>query len=158
MAKILTVLGTPYVYPEQGTNPTWGDDASEWAEAVTDALGLVIGPNDIAVATVSIEDNQTSLVAVPQLLIPPLAGRRFRVTYTSARTDGVDGNINIAEAGTITGQVVDGDWLISYVKDVGDAGLEFDITSSGQVQYKSSSVGGDYTGSITYKAEVIDEL
>lgn len=158
MAKILTVLGTPYVYPEQGTNPTWGDDASEWAEAVTDALGLVVGPNDIAVATVGIEDNQTEFTSVLGLLIAPLAGRRCTITYSATRTDGDGGNIRIAEAGSITGQVIDGEWLISYVKDAGDAGLEFDISSSGQVRYKSSAVGGNYAGSITYKAEVIDEL
>jgi hypothetical protein len=41
MARTFTVSGTPYSFPDQGGNPPWGEEVTDWAQAVTDLLGTL---------------------------------------------------------------------------------------------------------------------
>ena len=47
MAKNLTIINSTYSYPDAGDPKGWGEEASEWAKAVTDLRGDLRGSNDI---------------------------------------------------------------------------------------------------------------
>lgn len=147
MARQLTINGTTYNYPDAGENPGWGEDASAWAEAITDAVSNLTGEGDIPTTTAIIADN----VAVPtnitgmKFLTPGTKG--FTIYYVINRTDGVD---SFNEYGLIHGVYTGTDWEISR-EYIGESEIGLTITSAGQCQYTSSSIGGVYSGTIVFK-------
>jgi hypothetical protein len=149
MARDLTVGTDTFRYPDAGENPGWGEDATEWAQAVTDELADLKGPNDISTTTFTVADNVTTFTDITGFAFDSATSRSFHAEYNVFRTDG---SSNIAESGFIYG-INDGtDWYISN-QYVHSAEMEFSITSSGQMQYKSSSVGGTYSGTMKFNAK-----
>lgn len=150
MARELIVGGTPFQYPETG-NENWGEEATDWAEAVTDLLGSLIPAGFIGETTVSIGDNVTSFTNVTGAVFDFTISRSFTMNYVVTRNNGM---VTIAEKGIIEGVWNGSDWEYS-INRVGDAGMTFEVTSAGQVRYMSSSMAGTYTGSMTFFANVI---
>jgi hypothetical protein len=73
--------------------------------------------------------------------------KSFTIYYVVNRSDGVS---NFNEEGYLRGHYDGSAWKMT--RDyAGDAGMQFDINASGQVRYKSSSIGGVYTGTIKFK-------
>lgn len=65
MAKKLTVGGTVYNYPVEGEDAgRYGEDASSWAEAVTDTISIINGPGDILQTNFNIDNNQTTFANI----------------------------------------------------------------------------------------------
>lgn len=54
MTKLLQVGNDIFEYPQQGTGQGHGEDATAWAEAVTNAITNFLGPNDILLSTVDL--------------------------------------------------------------------------------------------------------
>lgn len=143
MAKILTVNGVPYTYADQGENPPWGTGNSDWAQAVTNLLATLSGTGDINTTTFTVADNQSSAANVTGLSFFAATIRAAIISYSVYR------NSSNYETGEIF-VIYDGsDWDISIDK-VGDAGVVFSITASGQVQYVSSSAAA---GTMTFSAK-----
>lgn len=153
MARQLTVNGDVFNYPESGERKGWGEDATDWAEAVTDVVNSVTGTGFIPETTITINDNVSVFTNILGANFNSSVTRSFKLTYAVRRTNGAT---PIAETGTIEGVFGDSDWDFS-IQRTGDAGMEFTLTSGGQIQYKSTSVGGTYSGDITFYANVIAE-
>lgn len=151
MAKDLTVLNNTYSYPDAGENPGWGEDATAWAEAVTESLANIQNPYDILLTTFDVDDNITTFTDIPGFTFDSSAVRSFIAEYNALRTDGVT---DFAESGIIQGVYSGTDWVISAEVNH-DAGMQYHITSAGQMQYKSSNIGGTYSGNMKFKARTI---
>lgn len=158
MSIPLTVAGVTYNYPEQGSDPDWGNEASSWAQAVSSVLNTLIAPGDILASTATINDNVIVATDVNGLNFDPTLVRSSNVTYNiyRASTDTPSGNV---EDGTIylnyDNNAAPGfKWTLSQ-RTNGNSGVSFSILDNGQVQYISTQIdngGGGYTGTLTFSA------
>jgi hypothetical protein len=115
-------------------------DLASSAIFITDASG-----------TDTILNNQSTDLAISGLVFDGSIYRSFVIEYYVYRTAGVLGES--AESGQIRGiykTVIPG-WQISVGGIAGNAGVNFNITTSGQITYTSDNlVGAGYTGKISY--------
>lgn len=154
MPKSLTIGSETYDFPVAGENSGWGENVTDWAEAVTDALSSVQGPADILTTTANILNNQTSFVNINSFSFSTATVKAFTAKYYVKRSLTTPATVKV-ESGTIEGNYDGSSWQIS-IQNTGEADIEFNITVSGQIQYKSDNmVGSGYSGSITFKATSI---
>lgn len=139
MTKTLIVGNEEFEYPVTGTNPSelWGSEASDWAEAVTDVLSTLRAPSDISLTTFPLSDNITSPANIIGLKFSTTVVIEVEIDYIIQRI--VGGNV-IAENGKILGNYNGTDFSITR-ETCGDAGIEIDVTSTGQFTYTSSNLG-----------------
>ena len=164
MSKELTVGNQAFQYPIDGTKPGWGEEATGWAEAMTDAMATVFGPNDIPTTIVAIANNINNLTlgaggpldvgAGPtSLSFPPSSVRSFLVTYAVTRDDELSQPDSIiVESGEMEANYNGSEWNFFH-SHLGDAGVDFSITPSGQIQYYSNDFGH---GTIIFRAKTVD--
>ena len=149
MSVTLTVGSETFEYPEQGTKSGWGKPATDWASAVSTRLGALSGPFDIDITDAIIADNQSSAADVGTgvniLSFSKTVVRSFVVTYEVTRG-------TVVETGTMTG-INDGtNWTFQH-DHLGDAGMDFEITSAGVVQYFSTNA---LAGTIQFSAKTLE--
>lgn len=152
MSKQLQIGAEIFNYPETGTNPqeNWGDEATGWAEAVTDTIATIFSPNDIVLTTYALNDN----VSTPT----DIAGLKFSVTQViyvkiDAIIERIVGVNTYVESLTINGNY-DGNVFYMSQESTGDAGIAISVTNSGQFQYTSSNLGHT-SCTIKFKANTI---
>lgn len=162
MSKTLTVNNTPYEYPTPGDEPGWGEDATGWAEEVTDVLNDVLGSDDILETTFTIDNNISTPTNVTGLLFSTATVRAAEIDYSVyRRTDSsTSGN---AESGKMT-LIYDNDaapgskWSLVTYGIAGNAGVNFTITDAGQVQYESTNITGtNYSGTMKFRAKALGQ-
>lgn len=145
---ILTVGNKIFNYPEAGQQPGagdssigYGEDATAWAVAVTEALGALSSPGDILVATQAIANNQTEMPIIALTLESSLT-RAANVSYTVRRKTDLT---TIVETGTLYLTLNGSTWELGQIK-TGDAAITFAFssTSLGQVIYSTSNMSGTY--------------
>lgn len=154
---ILTVNNIPFDYPDPGSDPGWGEQATDWAAEVTSVLSSLLAPGDIVETTSTILNNQSSALDISGMAFSNSVVRAANVDYTVIRTTATP--TTLVESGTLffTYDTVNGTWYMSQTK-AEDADIVFSITSLGQVQYTSSNMsGGSYSGQITFKARTLSQ-
>lgn len=154
MSKNVTVGNQDFEIPEAGANAGYAEELTDFFVALADALSSVQGPNDIALTTATINNNVTSFTAIPGFSFSTASVRAIDAEYLVERftTSPVQ---KFVENGKIVGNYDGSSWTITSTF-VGDGGVEFDITPSGQVRYKSSNVTGvGYSGIIRFKSSTI---
>jgi hypothetical protein len=152
----LVVNNITYNYPSPGEDPGWGEDATGWAEAVTEVLNSILGPGDLLETTFSVANNQATLANITGLFFNPSSVRAAVIEYSIYRvsTSNLSGN---AESGVLEiiyddSAAASNKWLIKRDHN-GDAGIDIDILDSGQIQYKSSDIGAaGYIGTMKFRA------
>lgn len=156
MSKILIIGTEEFEFPIQGSNPDYGEQVTDWAEAVTDALATVQQPNDILPTTAAINNNQSSFTNIPGFSFDTSEVIAINAEYIINRSTTLPAQ-KVTENGKIEGNFDGSSWRISHTHD-GEAGIELDINSSGQVQYKSDDLAGSgYQGEIIFKAKVFNQ-
>lgn len=154
MSTPLIVNGNLYNYPSSGTSPNWAEEATGWAQAVTDVLETVQGADDIVITTALLANNQNTPQNIAGLNFDPTQARGAIVTYSVNRfTDGVGGEER-AEVGYLYCSYIASAtaWRVA-VAGGGSSGVDFSMTSLGQIQYTSDLQAGDnYNGTIVFKA------
>lgn len=156
MPKILIVGSEEYEFPLQGENSDYGEQITDWATAVTDALTTVQQPNDILRTLAPINNNVSIPTNIPGFSFDTVEVRSINSEYLITRTTDSPA-VNLVESGFIEGNYDGNDWFIA-VRSVGNAGVSFNITPSGQVTYTSTNlVGSSYIGSILFRAKVFNE-
>jgi len=156
MPRVLIVNNTPYSYPTSGDEPGWGSDATGWAAGVTDVLADLLGPNDILETAFNVANNQLSVSDVTGLIFSAASVRGADISYSVYRKSDTNPSGN-TEKGTIqiaydniTG------WIINQGNILGNSGITFSITGSGQVQYKSTDIGSsNYVGTMKFRAKAL---
>lgn len=158
MPRILIVNNTPYNYPTSGDEPGWGNDATAWAVGVTDVLNDLLGPNDILETAFNVANNQTSFADVTGLLFNAASVRSAEISYAIYRVSTANPS-GQTETGTI--QIVYDNavgWSINQGNILGNAGVIFQVTNSGQIQYKSTDIGSiNYIGAMKFRAKTLQQ-
>jgi hypothetical protein len=135
MTRRLQVNNQEFDYPEQG-DINWGEDATEWAVSVTDALSDIVGPQDILLREAPLTVNQLTQANINGLVFDTSAVQQVFVDGIILR-DTSDGLFS--ESFFIEGNY-DGSQFILSNRSVGsDCGVVIDALSSGQFVYTSNS-------------------
>lgn len=156
---LLTVNNNTYNYPDPGTDPGWGQDASDWAAAVTDVLNTLVSPADILETSYVVTNNITSYADVNRLFFDPGTVRAANITYAIYRAS-TSNPSGFVESGTIyitfdNSAGTGSKWLLGQQK-IGDSGVTFTITDAGQIQYQSTDIGATgYQGNIKFTAKTL---
>lgn len=159
MAKSLNIRGTTYQYADPGDDPGWGQENSDWAEAVTDVINSLVSDNDILETSGIIQNNVIVPLDLNRLLFDPGAVRAANVDYAIYRTSNSNPT-DFSETGTIylvydDNALSNAKWLLNQ-RTSGNSGVVFNILDSGQIQYTSSDIGSSgYTGTITFQAKTL---
>lgn len=158
---ILTISGVPYNYPTNLQEAGWGEDATGWAQAVTDMLSALVANGDILPSTNAIQNNITTLTNIDGMFFNSDIVRSARIDYSVYRVSDTTPS-GVVESGMMLIALNDTapvgqKWSITQYKN-GDSGVQFTLLDSGQVQYKSSDVGiTNYTGNIKFTAKVLNK-
>lgn len=155
MSITLTISGTPYSFPTSGQEPDWGENVSNWAQAVTDALSGLNTTGDILTTSFSPADNQVLPANVVGFSFDSSQVQGFIAEYSIYRTDG---SIGFSETGNIYGtyNAKDGAWTIAQTGvNIENCSVLLTITSGGQLQYTSSSLGGTHSCKMVFRARAL---
>lgn len=155
MPKNLQIGSTVFEYPEQGDKAGWGEEATSWAEAVTDALQTVQGPNDILTTSATLLNNQTTPANIPGLNFDVSEVQAIDIKYLIIRTFDA-GATTITEAGRILGSYNGSEFTISVETDGNDSGFDITVLNSGQFQYTTSDLANHVSSLIRFEAKTID--
>lgn len=161
MSIVLLVNGTAYPYPNPGEDPNWGQGATDWAGAVTEALNTLLAPGDILQTTFSIDNNIALATNINGLVFDPGTVRAANIDYAIYRTSTLNPSGN-AETGIIhliydDSASAGSKWKFSQSID-GASGVSLSITDAGQVQYTSSDIGtAGYSGTIKFRARTLSK-
>lgn len=157
----LTIKGTTYQYSVPGEDPNWGQENTDWAQAVTTVLNTLVSDNDILETTATISNNIIVPTNVSQLQFDPGSVRAANIDYAIYRTSN-DNPSGFSETGTIylIYDDIPSTWQLSQ-RSAGESGVDFSILSTGQVQYISSDLdplnNGGYSGIITFQAKTLSK-
>lgn len=155
---ILNVNGVPFNYPDPGSEPGWGEDATGWAKAINTLTGGLYAPGDILPTSTAITNNVSAATSI--------SGMKFDITKIREAT--ITYNIQRSSTTTLSG-VTEGGQIVLVYNDItgiftltqtgeGDAGVVFSITSLGQMQYISSDIGStNNSGKILFSAKVLNK-
>lgn len=157
MPKKLIIGNEVFDFPLQGENSDYGESITDWATAVTEALETVQQPNDILTTSAAINNNQLTFTNIPSFTFDTTEVIAIEAEYIVIRST-QSPQVQVTESGKLEGNFNGVDWVISQSYD-GEAEIEFNITSSGQVQYKTNEmVGLGYVGQIIFKARVFNQF
>lgn len=159
MAITLTVNNKDFSYPQVSEEPGWGEDATGWAQEVTEVLESLAGPNDILQTTFTINNNISLATDIAGLLFNTAQVRAAFISYSLYRTTGSPSGstAELAESGiiTIVYKSFAATWNLTQVSN-GNAGVSFSVTNTGQVQYTSTNVAGtNYAGIMRFEADTL---
>lgn len=158
---LLTVSNNVYDYPEPSREPGWGEEATAWAQAVTDVLNTLLGPGDILETSFVIGNNVSVVTNINGMSFDGAAVRAANVTYTVIRRSDETPSGN-TESGTLRltydpAGTIGNKWKLSQLGDM-SAGMVFSVTDAGQVQYKSTDIGStNYQGQIKFIAKTLSQ-
>lgn len=156
MPKTLIIGTEEFDFPVVGDSPDWGEQVTDWAEAVSDSLQNVQQPNDVLRTTALIANNQTTFASITGFSFDTSEVISINSEFIITRTTVSPAN-NLVESGYIQGNFNGSTWIFT-IESNGNAGVEFQITDGGQVQYKSTDVTGtSYEGVIIFRARVFNE-
>jgi hypothetical protein len=154
MPKLLTIGTEEFEFPLEGENAGYGSEITDWAEAVTGALSTVERPGDLVNKTAQILNNVSSPQNISEFNFSPSIVASFEAKYFVERVSAGDAK---REAGFIEGYYDGSDWIIA-IRTVGNAGINFEITSLGQITYTSDNLPGQLPSSnIKFEAKVINK-
>lgn len=161
MSIPLTIAGTTFDCPQSGTDPNWGENASSWAVAVTEAIATLLGPGDILTTEFTIDNDITVPTAINGLLFDSGTTRASNISYSVYRTSTSQPSGHV-ETGTIyltfddsaaTGEK----WKLSQIKN-SEAGIVFSMGDDGQMLYLSTDIGAvGYVGVIKFSAKSLSK-
>jgi len=150
MPKNLQIGNEIYEYPIQGDG-SWGEEATSWAEGVTEALQSVQGPNDILLTTALLANNQTVSADVSGLAFDTSEVLSVQIDYFIQR----QATVSVVEEGRLNAVFNGSDWKLT-AESTSDAGVDFTITAAGQVQYTTTDLAGHTASTVRFRAKTID--
>lgn len=150
MSKELIINNTTFNYPSAGEPPGWGEDATGWAEAVTDAISSISGYNTVYEAQMTIPASVGVPADVITLAFNSTVVHSAEINYRCFRkTD----TVRPIETGIISVLYNPSTamWDISQKITVGGGtGISFTIDTTGQIKYTASALLGSYDATASY--------
>ena len=153
MSKILQIGNQTFEYPETGDN-NWSEEATGWAEAVTEVLETVQGTEDILKTEASLVNGSSGNIdglvfnvgAVQQIIVKGYIKREYKEELEKpAEVE------SIVIEGAYNGSVFN--IAPEYVGD--DVGVEIDVDSTGQFTYTAENKADTDTLTIVFEAKAI---
>lgn len=159
MSRVLVVDNVSYNYPDPGEDPGWGENASDWASAVTEVLASLLSSGDILETTFNISNNISSPTNVTGLAFNTGTVRSAVITYSIYRISSTTTS-GKAETGTINivydNSASSGNKFLMTQEATGNSGVTFNITDAGQFTYISTDIGAtSYSGTMKFVAKVL---
>lgn len=151
MPKILQIGNQTFEYPTQGEG-NWGEEATAWAEAVTEALATIQGPEDILLTEALLTNGSSGNISgltfdtsvVQQVLVEGLIIRTY-----------LDATPTEAEAFVAIGAYNGSTFNISVESSGLDVGVTLDIDNSGQFTYQALNKPNTDSIIIKFKGKAI---
>lgn len=151
MSKILQIGNETFEYPETG-DANWSEEATGWAEAVTDVLATVQGPQDILKTEAALVNGSSGNIdglvfdtgAIQQVIVKGYIKREYTVPKPTE-----------VESVVIEGVYNGSDFIIApeYVGD--DVGVSIDVLSNGQFTYEAEYKDDTKTLKLVFEAKAI---
>lgn len=131
-------------------DPTVAQDAAtkSYVDAQVAGSGSA-SAGDIAETSFSMANDQSSAADVTGLAFAPATVRSFRALVSVE----IDATADLFEVHELLGIQKGSDWDLSVQATGDDSGVNFTITTAGQIQYTSSNVSGFVSGDIKFRAE-----
>lgn len=155
---IITIQGTPIVFPVAGSSPQWAEAVDQFAKAVEGALNSVVGAFDVAPQAIIIDAfNPGTNIPISALSFPTATVRSAFIRYAVFRTTN---SVSVYESGELEvvynpNGPVGNKWEIAQ-RLVGDGDITFSITDTGQVEFSTTAIAGSsHTGKLTFVAQSI---
>jgi len=155
------IAGTSYKIPKNAANPQWGEELTDYLQAVADALSTIVGEGDIPETSATINNNQVAPLAISTFTFDPALVRAARIAYTINRSTA---STYTSEAGVIqiiydANNSIGQKWTLQRDAMGIDSGVNFTISDAGLVSYTSSSLpGASYTGILKFEALAITSI
>ena len=152
MSKKLTIGSESFDYPVTG-GPNYGEPATGWAEAATDAISEFFGPGDIRTTEAALADGTTADIAglsfdtafVQRIEVTGIITRKFNSSPTKVESFTIEGAYNGVEFNISA----------EYVGDDTQTTL---FMNNGQFRYTADTVADTSEMSIKFQAStIIDE-
>lgn len=107
-------------------------------------LENVLGGGFLTPTEFTVANNVSSFADVTGLSFDGTLYRSAKISFSIYRNTTGGGATELSETSEYlaTYKTVSGSWEMSPIGEVGDAGLTFEITTAGQVRYKSSNITG----------------
>ena len=157
----LIVRGKSFPFPENRESPSWGEQVTDWAIEVSDALNSIVATGDIAPTSAAILNDQSAPHDVLGLQFESSTIRGAIVDYSVYRTSGSgDSFIEVVETGSmfLANKSGAGEWVTSVLGSE-SANIVFTTDTDGQVQYTTDAMDDtEYTGTIRFRARAIDYI
>lgn len=154
MTVPLIVQGVTYNYPVT-EDIAWGEEATAWAVAMTDAVNIAVVDGDVGPTTQVNIQNTGVFTNVTNLILDGSSVRAALIDYSVYR---VKGSTEVIQTGTLRAvyKTNGGFWEMSNLF-TGRSDTDFRIQTTGQIQYFASIIGtpGTYTGSMRYRVRVL---
>lgn len=137
------------------SNADTGLVTASWWNVLRTAILELAGASSIVETQFTIADNQSSYQDITGLLLDQSVSRSVRIDYTIYRTNG--SSTERRETGYLIChyKAVAGTWTyerFSYGDDALNIADGLFLTTAGQVQYKSDSIGATYVGKMRYRS------
>lgn len=156
---IVIINNKSFNYPDDGSDPSWGQDATDAFVEVADVLNTILSPGDILETTFNINDNTSISATIQGLAFDPSLNRSANIAYSIYRTstDTPSGNAETGEISIIydNNASMGNKWQISQTKN-GEAGVVLSISDLGQFSYTSNQINlgaGGYVGIMKFSAK-----
>lgn len=154
----ITIKGTPINFPDSGTSPNWAPAVIQFAQAVADALSLLVGTADVTPQNFTIDSfNPVTNQDLPNLQFSTSIVRAAFIRYSVYRNTSTT---TVAESGIMIivynpANPTNNKWEL--IRDfTGDAQIDFNITDTGQVQFTTQTLGGlSHNGKIAFAAQAL---
>ena len=154
MSKKLTIGSDSFDYPVTGSS-NYGEEATGWAEAVTDAVSEIRGPGDISTTTKELIGLSAP---IPELLFDTAFVQRIEVTGILIRefTEG-SGKSRQVESFSVEGAFNGVEFNITQEFSGDDTQVSFSMIG-GQFQFTSENVPDTASLRIKFKGKaIVDE-
>lgn len=155
MSKKLTVGNEVFEYPVQGS-ANYGEEATAWAEAVSEVIATVIGPGDILTQQVSLNGASGNING---LVFDISFVQRILVEGIITRENLLDSTKKV-ESFVIDGVYNGSEFNFSITRTGEDTDIDINITgpASGQFVFTNSDVDPNKPVTMKFKAKsIIDE-
>ena len=160
-----TVKNTSIIIPEV-SDENYGEELTFFFCELVDIINSLSSPLDINQRDFNFNNNVGTPTDITGFLFSTSNKAKFIADYIITRDNGT--NI-LTETGTLIGRQGTSGWTIARIdvdNDVdntnfpgsnGYIGVEFSITSAGQIQYTSDNYPSQTTGTITFKAKALEQ-
>lgn len=146
---LLTIGTQTFAYPDPGSEPGWGDDATGWAGAATVAISSLAGTGTIFESSIPMPAGPVTAI-IPGLSFNKAIVGSAEINYRIFRKTNAVQKIETGMISIVYNPGT-GAWDMSQMITVGDASaVAFSIDTTGQISYTASSLSGTYDAASSY--------